>query len=84
MLPRTSSIWRRDSHPMASGKPGGVQSAFGILLALTLGWWYQTIAGCALCAVFTCRLILHVRDVRLGKKLKLDPELARLYYGRAR
>ena len=24
MLPRTSSIWRRDSHPTASGKPGAV------------------------------------------------------------
>ncbi|WP_139330557.1 IS66 family transposase, partial [Sphingomonas sp. Sph1(2015)] len=27
MLPRTSSIWRRDSHPTASGKPGAVQNA---------------------------------------------------------
>ena len=25
MLPRTSSIWQRDSHPTASGKPGAVQ-----------------------------------------------------------
>lgn len=24
MLPRTSSIWQRDSHPTASGKPGAV------------------------------------------------------------
>ena len=28
MLPRTSSIWQRDSHPTASGKPGAVQLAF--------------------------------------------------------
>ncbi|MEH3036266.1 MAG: zinc ribbon domain-containing protein [Sphingomonas adhaesiva] len=27
MLPRTSSLWRRDSHPTASGKPGAVQTA---------------------------------------------------------
>ena len=27
MLPRTSSIWQRDSHPTASGKPGAVQIA---------------------------------------------------------
>ena len=26
MLPRTSSIWQRDSHPTASGKPGAVQN----------------------------------------------------------
>jgi hypothetical protein len=26
MLPRTSSIWQRDSHPTASGKPGAVHS----------------------------------------------------------
>jgi hypothetical protein len=26
MLPRTSSIWQRDSHPTASGKPGAVQA----------------------------------------------------------
>ncbi len=25
MLPRTSSIWQRNSQPMASGKPGAVQ-----------------------------------------------------------
>lgn len=26
MLPRTSLIWRRDSHPTASDKPGVVQT----------------------------------------------------------
>lgn len=26
MLPQTSSIWQRDSHPTASGKPGTVQA----------------------------------------------------------
>lgn len=28
MLPRTSSIWQRDSHPTASGKPGAVHISF--------------------------------------------------------
>jgi hypothetical protein len=30
MLPRTSSIWRRDSHPTASGKPGACVDAPGL------------------------------------------------------
>ena len=29
MLPRTSSIWQRDSQPTASGKPGAVQTVSG-------------------------------------------------------
>ena len=28
MLPRTTSIWQRDSQPNASGKPGAVQKLY--------------------------------------------------------
>ena len=44
MLPRTSSIWQRDSHPTASGKPGAVHYALtadeeGASLPTYLGPW---------------------------------------------
>ena len=29
MLPRTISVWQRDSQPTASGKPGAVQTSSG-------------------------------------------------------
>ena len=38
MLPRTSSIWQRDSHPTASGKPGAVQGAGNALFLLLDNW----------------------------------------------
>jgi hypothetical protein len=54
----------------------------GIVLAIAMGWKYQAAAGALICIIFGHRLVLHVRAVRLGKKLKLHPELAKLYYGR--
>ncbi|WP_206435190.1 hypothetical protein, partial [Sphingomonas koreensis] len=37
MLPRTSSIWQRDSHPTASGKPGAVHKTEDEITVLALG-----------------------------------------------
>lgn len=54
----------------------------GTALALTYGWGYQSSVGLLLGVFYIYRLVLHVRAVRLGQKLKLDPELSRLYYGR--
>ena len=34
MLPRTTSIWQRDSQPNASGRPGTVQTDIQLIGAL--------------------------------------------------
>ncbi len=39
MLPRTTSIWQRDSHPTASGKPGAVQLATGLVTKFRVFRW---------------------------------------------
>jgi len=38
MLPRTTSIWQRDSQPNASGKPGAVQTYWEQRSAALAGW----------------------------------------------
>lgn len=53
----------------------------GVSLALSWGWWFQTVAGCLISVIFVVRLISRVRAVRLGKSLALDPEMAKRYYG---
>ena len=54
----------------------------GMTLALAYGWGYRSSVAGLLGIFYVYRLVLHVRAVRLGQKLKLDPELSKLYYGR--
>ena len=57
---------------------GLASTIFGLIGRLV----YPAFGGCLIVLIYVHRLVQHVRAVRLGRRLKLDPELARLYYGR--
>jgi len=62
---------------------------FMIGLCFGLGLWgwalnsgYQTSVGGLLGLFYVYRLVIHIRKVRLARRLKSDPELSRIYYNR--
>ena len=52
--------------------------AIGILISRSVMIFGSIVAGSA----FGYRVVKRMGEVRLAKKLKLDPELARIYYAR--
>lgn len=53
---------------------------FGLALwGFALGWGYQASVGGFLGLLYLYQLVAHVRKVRLARRLKANPELARLY-----
>lgn len=67
MLPRTTSIWQRDSQPNASGKPGAVQCRRGASTPspflrgrLIVIHWLNTLSGLTPCQ--------YVEKTRLQRK----------------
>lgn len=45
-------------------------------------WGYQAAGSSFISLLCVYRLVVHVRKVRLARLLKLNPEIARIYYGR--
>jgi membrane associated rhomboid family serine protease len=56
---------------------------FGLgIWGIALGSGYQASVGGFLGLLYVYGLVKRVREVRLARRLKADPELARLYYAR--
>ena len=71
MLPRTTSIWQRDSQPNASGKPGAVHMGWWAALDEQLGKCRQHIlmvepARNHQCQVFPAGLVDNGQDAELA------------------
>lgn len=55
-------------------------SLVGTALGLVYGWGYRTGIAVIFGIFAVCQLVQHVRAVRLGRALKHNPELSKIYY----